>query len=153
MCGIGYSFTPKPDVVAVHFLIFLNGLTGVVAVFLLQGRVKAGLIQGYMEDTRALSSEVNNIDSATAAHKLPGTVDGAEISLHGIDPGLAIPISARQRNRASSYCLRFCKILNRFLKFVHWAMSVMFVAGAINLALTYRFTNPYVIYIYHVGKY
>lgn len=50
----------------------------------------------------------------------------------------------KHRGRVSRFCLSFWRIFNRFLKVVHWAMSVMFIAGAITLALSYRFTNPYV---------
>lgn len=149
ICGISYSFTPKPDVTAIHFFIFLNGLTGVASLFLRRACAKGSPVQGHVEDTRVISSEVEATNYTMAPRKPSENIDGPEISLSGIDPTLRRPASMRQPNRVSRYCLSFWKVSNRFLKSVHWAMSVLFIAGAINLALAYRFTNPYVIYAQH----
>lgn len=130
ICAVCYSFTPKPDVTAIHFLIFFAGLTGVGILFVLPTKhSKRDPGESALQfEGRHLESEenTNNRDTIT--------------SLRG--PELR---RMKPRGRASRLCLSFSRIFNRFLKVVHWAMSVIFIAGAITLASSYHFTNPYVI--------
>lgn len=132
MCGVGYAFTPKPDTTAIQFLSFLVGVISLAALlYLHRNRSKESLM---------LENDGNaNIDAATASHELPTFVDSA-------DPAATNLLSRRVRNspRSSRFFFSVCRIINRFLKAVHWAMSILFISGAITLALTYRFSNPYV---------
>lgn len=115
MCAVCYSFTPKPDATAIQFLIFFAGLTGVGSLFFLRPKNSTeGLGQNNPE------FEGRQLEREDDINKRYTTA------------------------RASRFCLSFWRIFNRFLKVVHWAMSVMFIAGAMTLALSYRFTNPYV---------
>lgn len=136
MCAVAYSMTPKPDVVAIQSLIFLNGLTGVSSLIALHRiHARRGLNQGNME----LSSENITTGPAVTNNKLPGHTG-------------KIPTSSHQGSRGvrNFYCI--CKIFNRFLKVVHWVMSILFIAGAIQLGLTYSFTNPYVTCALDISK-
>lgn len=125
MCAVCYSFTPKPDVIAIQFLVFFAGLTG-LGVIVVSNSEEASRQNGSGSQGRHLESVDDTNKSYTTARVLSDpTVD--------FDTG-----------RASRFFLSFWRIFNRFLKVVHWAMSVMFIAGGITLALSYRFENPYV---------
>lgn len=132
MCGVSYAFTPKPDTSAIQFLSFLVGMISLAALlYLHRNRSKESLI---------LQTGGNaNKDAATVSHELPTFVDGADLAATNL-----LSRRARRSTRSSRFCFSFCRIINRFLKVVHWAMSILFISGAITLALTYRFSNPYV---------
>lgn len=139
MCGICYSFTPKPDVIAIQFFIFFTALTGVGILFVMhKNHSEQSLIQSSLEfEGGHVESEDNTNKFDTRARVFPAP--NADSDTHAGGPELR---SQKYRGRVSRYCLTFGRIFNRFLKVVHWVMSVMFVAGAITLALSYRFTNP-----------
>ncbi|MCJ1466842.1 hypothetical protein MMC07_005463 [Pseudocyphellaria aurata] len=136
MCAVCYSFTPKPDVTAIQFLIFFAGLTGLGVIFV-SGSVEAsrqnrsGSKDGHLEIV-----DDTDINFTTARVLSDSTVD-FNTSIE--EPEMR---HQRHRGRAARFFLSSGRILNRFLKVVHWAMSVMFIAGAITLALSYRFENP-----------
>lgn len=139
MCGVGYAFTPKHDTTAIQFLSFLAGMISLAALFYLhRTRFSENLI---------LQSDGNsNKDAATTSHELPTFADGAEPAAISL-----LSRQAKRSTRGSRFCLSFCRIINRFLKVVHWAMSIMFISGAITLALTYRYPNPYVTCAFYIA--
>lgn len=141
MCGVCYSLTPKPDTTAVQFLICFTGLTGVGFIFILNtkhAREARGQIRLEAEGIHLEGEENINKQDMTARILSDPTVDSQT------SPGELRLIRQKHSGRASRFCLSFWRKFNRFLKAIHWAMSVMFIAGAITLALTYRFSNPYV---------
>ena len=134
MCGVGYAFTPKPDTTAIEFLSFLVGMISLAALsYLHRNQFRESLI---------LQNDGNsNKDAPTTSHELPKFAHGAEPAATSLPSR-----QARRSTRGSRFCFSFCRIINRFLKVVHWAMSILFISGAITLALAYRYPNPYVKY-------
>lgn len=133
MCGVGYALTPKSDTAAIQFLSFVVGMISLIALFYLH--------RNWLRESLILQSDDNaNKDFAATGHELPTFTDGA-----GPAPRSLLSRRARRSTRGSRFCFSFCRIINRFLKVVHWAMSILFISGAITLALTYRYSNPYVI--------
>lgn len=143
MCAVCYSFTPKPDVIAIQFFIFFAGLTVVGFLFVLHRKhSKDGPSQrGLIFEGRQLESEENTNKPYTTSQAFPELTVGSDTSHE--QPRLG---RQKHRSRASRCCSSFWRIFNRFLKVIHWGMSVMFIAGGITLALSYRFINPYVSY-------
>lgn len=141
MSGVCYSLTPKPDTIAIQFLICFTGLTGVGFIFFLHtehSREAPNHIRLEAEGIHPEGEENINKQDTTARILSDPTID-SETS-----PGELQLTCQKHSGRASRLCLSFSRIFNRFLKALHWAMSIMFIAGAITLALTYRFANPYV---------
>lgn len=138
LCLVCYSFTPKPDVIAIQLLIFFAGLTGVGILHVLHAKYsKESLCQSSLEiEGTHLESEDNSNKHYTTARVSPILITDSCTSLR--------ERHQNYRSRFSRFCFSFWRVFNRFLKVVHWAMSVIFIAGAITLALSYRFTNPYV---------
>lgn len=146
ICAISYSFTPKPDVIAIQFLSFFVGMTNVASLFYLnRNGGEESLGQGTVKSARTPQRQDNIIQHDVVAHELQGHTDGPEASSKSL-----ILRRDKRHGRGSRCCFSFCRIFNRFLKCVHWAMSVMFVAGAIILALTYCYPNPYVVCNYYI---
>lgn len=136
ICGIAFTFTPKPDVVAIEFLVFFSALTAVMyLIFTKQSQPREALVN------RQDLHEAMIIQSSSNEHST--TIPGDHQHIAKFDSSQrGEPRWPQRGRRCSRLCLRICKIFNRFLKVVHWGFSVLFIAGAIVLALSYRFSNP-----------
>lgn len=132
MCGVGYAITPKSDTSAIQFLSFVVGMVSLAALFCLHRN-------RFRESSTFQSDDNANKDDAATDHELPRFADGAEPASTNL-----LSRHAKRSTRGSRFCFSFFRIINRFLKVVHWAMSILFISGAITLALTYRYSNPYV---------
>lgn len=137
MCGVAYALTPKPDVVAVGFLISFSASTAVISLlYMQQSHFQENSTRGHVEYEVRIPPSGSNTDGTTIQENLQYT-DDPDIIRTDQPPRLQ-----RGRRYCSRFCFNFWKIFNRFLKVIHWAFSVLFIAGAIGLALSYRFSNP-----------
>ena len=136
ICGVAYAFTPKPDVVAVGFLVFFSASSAVISLICMQrSQNKENFMRGHSGYEARILQSGSNTDSTTIQENLQFTDDP---SINRTEQ----PLRLQRGRRCSRLCFNFWKILNRFLKVIHWAFSVLFIAGAITLALSYRFSNP-----------
>ncbi len=146
--GVALSFTPKPDATAISFIAFLDGLTAIVH--------------------KLCARNTQKLDPcATPAllqHQIVGTQTPPSVSKHPLR-GLETDITSTERilpearsttNRHQSR-LRRCgyatlKVCNRVLMGLHTIFVILSIFGTIELALTYRYTNPYVNYLIGLAK-
>lgn len=100
ICAIAYGRVPKPDVVGIQTVIFLNGVAALSKLALTWWSYKKA--QKDDRASQALEKE---------------------------------PVAKRCMLASGRY-------LNRLLKFVRFMISVLFIAGAVQLASQYRFDTP-----------
>jgi hypothetical protein len=137
--GIAFTFTSKPDALAISFLTFLGGIVAVVHNILRYVNKPEDLPENFI-----ITHDVhNNSTRLMFAPQTPAEIDNV------IMPVL---VSTENQDHATEARSWFCKpgvkwfrILNRVFMFVHAALVILSVVGAIELALTYRYTNPYVL--------
>jgi hypothetical protein len=138
--GIAFSFTPKPDCRAISFLAFLDGIIAIVDRF------------------PTITTKLDNSGEGAIVEQQRTAVVHNEASTPKILPQelvdrvgeSASPLRRNYDDTINSES-RFCRyrsvvlrVSNRILMVIHAALVVLSVAGAIELALAYRYTNPYV---------
>jgi hypothetical protein len=129
ICAVAYGQTAKPDCASLQILIFLTSLVGVLCLVRNQ---RAGILEvshGHSQD-----GDISRILSDN---------DGQDMVV-----GSSQMHDSSAKASQNSWWRRCCtitgKTLNRILMFCHFVISILFIVGAINLAKSYEFSNPYV---------
>lgn len=136
MDGIAYSFTPKPDTIAISFLAFADGVAAMVYKFGAKGS-QVGVSWTALAAAR-YQTVPSQIHSLASSQDL-GRITGVETTISEAHNAAKVH---RSRLRSCGYAT--LKVLNRILMVIHAALVILSVMGAVVLALTYRFPNPYV---------
>lgn len=135
VCGVAYTFTPKPDVVVIELLGFFSASTAVMCLFSMQ--------RSQSTEYSLLRHAGRELDFLRRNTRKNGT--NTQENLPFDDSG-SIPGGrsgwVQNGRRCSGIFFISLKILNRILKGLHWISSILFIVGAIGLALSYRFSNP-----------
>ena len=136
--GIAFAFTPKSDTRAVTFLAFIDGTIGILPMVITGKKSnphdpRDGLI-GVQQYLAPPQKSHAMMDSA------PHTVTEAE-RLADVQPSNR-QNSAKEHSRLRKSFHVFLRVGNRCLIVLHCLFSVISTAGAIELALLYRYTNP-----------
>lgn len=122
-----------------HFL-SLDGISAIVHIFYMKGSEAAG---PWKAPTGPRYQTVAAQCPSSAPKPSP---PGPEGDITGVERSSSKLCSTTKRNKSR---LRRCgcttlKVCNRIFMVIHTALVILSVAGAMELALTYRFTNPYV---------
>ena len=116
ICLVTYSIIPlKDERIATQLFAFILGIIGILA---LSGRWPHILSKGESPVTRTRSAEVVLGDD--------------------VDQQIKQPV----KPRGLRWLLAFVRGLDRLLRVVHALLAILFMAGGISLALTYRYDNP-----------
>lgn len=134
-CLIAYGFTPKGDAVAVEVLAFVVGLC---ALYLCLGRRKLAKVAG---QTAPTVDQTDNEQMIGSHQVRPNRVYKTLISrtYHRF----RLPPKQGQTESRLKHTLGVVAVhFNRFLRVIHAFFSILFLVGAISLAMTYKFDNP-----------
>lgn len=137
--GIAFSFTPKSDTTAISFLAFLDGIAAIINNFLTNKIQSVELNEGSIIAQHRTDTAYNDSSVPKTYQALTGNANtSASVSPEGCNK----TINSGSRFRRCGFTT--LRVSNRILMVIHALLLVLSVAGAIELALTYRFANPYV---------
>lgn len=135
MDGVLFAFTPKADTIAVSFLAFLDGVSVIVYKFYEKGSQGA-------DQNAAAGVQYQNVSPKNGP-----TASSQDLEFEiGSEDIIPKPTSTnkRQNSRLRRCGVTTLKVFNRILMVIHAALVILSVVGAVELALTYRYANPYV---------
>jgi hypothetical protein len=124
---IAYALTPEKDErLAINLLISLQGCFGI---WILSYLNFLALPTPYMQALgRVASQDSRASDVQPVLHQDPIAAESSEPDI--------------KESKHKRWALAVTRYLNRFLRIIHATISVLFVVGAITMALNFRFENP-----------
>ena len=126
--GIAFCLTPKSDTIAIAFLAFIDGV--ISAIYL--------AVSGLEREPNVLPLAII-ADQTSIPIALTGKDAATRLPSQGSLPGSYF---SRRRSRSRKCGHRSLRIGNRALMSLHSLLVLISVAGAIELALAYHYTNP-----------
>jgi len=134
--GIAFCFPPKPDTAVIAILAFINGSVIIMKMKFMDKKIVETVIQHSPEQ-----------QSDTNFQKYPLTAKSASPTIsenddYGITNTESVVISQKPKSRSCKFCRGFWVIGIRILMVLHAFFVIISVAGAIELALLYRYYNP-----------
>lgn len=133
--GVAFCFTPKPDTTATAFLAFIDGSVGIIKMKLASEETHQKVTQRGPEQQN--DADIQNSSAAGSASHTIFESEYCETSNTEMVMG-----SRKHNSRFRKFCRVFLEISNRILMALHTLFVVISAAGAIELALLYRYENP-----------
>lgn len=136
--GAAFSFTPLPDATVISFFAFLDGLSVIVHDLYgrrpkLSGTWNAPISLRYRNVAK---QDPTSVPVFPLSEGDEDGVEGTSFDIHSTKHG--------RQSRLRRYGCTAFRVSNRILMVIHAAVLILSMAGAVELALAYRFANPYV---------